>query len=112
MGHLKGISALINMVKDDRESSLEILKAFVIDTGKNNDDLKACFENNDREAAAHVAHKMLPLFKMMGDEQLSDILLRLDHKETVRRDEKRWVTEAIHRYIDEAKSRVSEMEKR
>lgn len=111
-GNLKGISALIDIVKDDRESSLAILKAFVIDTGKSNDDLKACFENNDREEAAHVAHKMLPLFKMMGDEQLSDILLKLDHKETLREDEKRRVTGAIHRYIDEAKNRISEMEKR
>ena len=55
---------------------------------------------------------MLPLFKMMGDEQLSDILLKLDHKETLREDEKRRVTGAIHRYIDEAKNRISEMEKR
>ena len=76
----KGVSALIDVVKDDRESSLEILRAFVLDTGKNNNDLKTCFEKNDMENAAQVAHKILPLFKMMGDEELSDVLLKLDHE--------------------------------
>ncbi|HBC39510.1 MAG TPA: hypothetical protein DC016_11595, partial [Porphyromonadaceae bacterium] len=108
----KGVSALIDVVKDDRESSLEILRAFVLDTGKNNNDLKTCFEKNDMENAAQVAHKILPLFKMMGDEELSDVLLKLDHEKNVREDEKSKIIEAICRYIDEAKNRISEMDKR
>jgi CheY-like chemotaxis protein len=112
IGDHKGISALIDVVKDDRESSLEILKTFVLDTGKTNNELKSCFEKNDMENAAQVAHKMLPLFKMMGDGELSDILLKLDYRKVVGEEEKSRVTEEIDRYIDEAKKRVSEMEKR
>lgn len=108
----KGVSALIDVVKDDRESSLEILRAFMLDTGKNNNDLKTCFEKNDMENAAQVAHKILPLFKMMGDEELSDVLLKLDHEKNVREDEKSKIIEAICQYIDEAKNRISEMDKR
>ena len=84
----------------------------MLDTGKNNNDLKTCFEKNDMENAAQVAHKILPLFKMMGDEELSDVLLKLDHEKNVREDEKSKIIEAICRYIDEAKNRISEMDKR
>ncbi|MDO5665970.1 MAG: ATP-binding protein [Bacteroidia bacterium] len=110
-GNVKGISALINVVKDDKESSLEILKAFVHDTEKNNDEMMACFEKNDMENASHFAHKMLPLFKMMGDEKLSDILLRLDHKKAVSDEEKNVVIAKIYQYVNEAKKMVSDMGK-
>ncbi|MPM99274.1 Sensor protein EvgS [bioreactor metagenome] len=65
-GNIKGVPALIDVVKNDTESSLEILKAFVLDTGKNNSGLEACLEKNDIDNASHFAHKMLPLFKMMA----------------------------------------------
>lgn len=108
---IKGISALISVVKDDKESSLEILKAFVLDTEKNNNELKACFEKDDMENASHFAHKMLPLFKMMDDEQLSDILVKLDHKKKVTEEERNRACSEIRRYVDEAKSLISEIEK-
>ena len=110
-GNLKGVSALINVVKDDKESSLEILKAFVQDTEKNNNEMRESFEKNDMDNASHFAHKMLPLFKMMGDEELSDVLLKLDHKKPVTSDEKNKAVGEIHRYVNEAKNLISEMEK-
>ncbi|MDO5522590.1 MAG: hybrid sensor histidine kinase/response regulator [Bacteroidia bacterium] len=108
---MQGISALIAVVKDDKESSLEILKAFVADTEKNNFEMQRCFSKNDAENASHFAHKMLPLFKMMGDENLSDILLKLDRKQAVSNREKDEAVEKINHYVNEAKSRVSEIEK-
>lgn len=110
-GNLKGVFALIDVVKDDKESSLEILNAFVHDSTKNNDELKASFEKNDLDNASHFAHKMLPLFKMMGDEELSDILLKLDHKKSVTEEEKDKSIIEISRYLDEAKNLISEIEK-
>lgn len=109
--NLKGVPVLIDVVKNDTESSLEILKAFVLDTGKNNSELEVCFEKSDMDNASHFAHKMLPLFKMMGDEKLSDLLLKLDHKEFVTEDEKIRVTSEIRRYVEEAEKLMSEMEK-
>lgn len=109
-GNLKGVSALIDVVKDDKESSLEILKAFVQDTEKNNTELQECFEKNDLDNASHFAHKMLPLFKMMGDENLSEVLLKLDRKKVVSDEEKDLAINKIRQYVDEAKKMVSEME--
>ncbi len=109
-GKPKGVSALIHVVKDDKTSSLEILKAFVRDTQKTNHEMQKSFEKNDLDSASHFAHKMLPLFKMMGDEELSDILLRLDHKKPVTEDEKNRAVEEIHRYVKEAKILITEIE--
>lgn len=109
-GKPKGVSALIHVVKDDKTSSLEILKAFVRDTQKTNHEMQKSFEKNDLDSASHFAHKMLPLFKMMGDEELSDILLRLDHKKPVTEDEKNRTVEEIHRYVKEAKMLITEIE--
>lgn len=73
--------------------------------------MRECFAKNDLDTASHFAHKMLPLFKMMGDEKLSDVLLKLDHKKQVSEGEKSKTISEICRYIDEAKILITEMEK-
>ena len=80
-----GIEMLFKEVKDDPESLLLILRTFVVDTGNSLEQLKSSIRNNDQDSVAHIAHKILPLFMIIGDELLSERLRRLERKETGRR---------------------------
>lgn len=105
-----GIEMLFKEVKDDPESILLILRTFVVDTGNSLEQLKSSIRNNDQDSVAHIAHKILPLFMIIGDELLSERLRRLERKEPVGDEEKWRVTERIGSYIDEAREMVRKME--
>lgn len=109
-GSLKSVAALIDVVKEDKAGSLEILKAFVRDTEKNSGELQEKFAAKDADKASHLAHKMLPLFKMMGDENLSDILLRIDRKQAVPENEKEWAIGEIQTHVQAARSLIDQIE--
>ena len=72
--------------------------------------MKSSIRNNDQNSVAHIAHKILPLFMIIGDELLSERLRRLERKEPVGDEEKWRVTERIGSYIDEAREMVRKME--
>lgn len=105
-----GVAALIDAVKEDRESSLEILAAFVQDGSTNLVELQKSFDAGDGHRISLLAHKMLPLFKMMGNENLSAVLERMERKETVSGIEKRETLRRMKEYVNEAQKMISEIE--
>lgn len=73
-----GFNALIEFVKDDKETSLDILNTFVEDTRQKLDLLKLSVRNRDKESIQTVAHKMLPLATMMGMQETARLLEKIE----------------------------------
>ncbi len=98
-----GAKALIDFVKEDREASLNILNSFVEETTQQTDKLKVAFEEEDIEAAADIAHRVLPLIQMMGDETVIGRLKRLEKREPLLKDEEKPLLDSLKAIVEEAR---------
>lgn len=72
------LSALTAFSADDPEASAAILQSFVAETRQNAERLRQAIDARDADAASAVAHKMLPVFTMIGAEELCGYLRRLE----------------------------------
>lgn len=103
MGSLSsGVEALISYVKDDKESSLAILNAFMDESKLLCNHLKSIDENYDKTATSNIAHKMLPLYKMMGDEEASSALMMLEKKAELSEEKLSKIISKVDYYIKQA----------
>ncbi len=73
--HLKPVvkmdfSTLTAFAGEDQEASVNILKTFSEETSKSVDSLKKALENKDRNEVSRLAHKLIPLFTMIGTNNL------------------------------------------
>lgn len=105
----KGIESLISYVKDDKDSSMAILQAFISESKLLNDFLKGDLPVSSSNNASNLAHKMLPLFKMIGDNDISNSLLKLERSNPISDNELKLVMKRIDSYISEAQSLVDNM---
>ena len=71
----RNFESLIAFAGDDPQAGKSIIRSFITETEKNYYLLKQAFSENDWETIQHVAHKMLPLAKMISAHQLV-VLLR------------------------------------
>lgn len=106
-----GIDNLIAYVKDDSESSKAILKAFISECESLNISLKSLNGNGGDNNSANLAHKMLPLFQMIGDEKLTNLLISMEKGKEIKEEELNLSTKKIDSYIKQAKELVSNFEK-
>lgn len=97
----KGVSALYEFVKEDTIASSEILKSFINETKENRLVLKEAFKNNDFVTAAKISHKMLPLFRMIGNEKIVCIMEQLENDNHISQEDKEYLLDAIKNCIDE-----------
>ena len=63
-------STLTAFAGEDKEDSIKILKTFSEETSKSIDLLKLALENKDRNEVSRLAHKLIPLFTMIGTNNL------------------------------------------
>ena len=68
------LAALTAFAGDDREAAHSILDSFVGQTTANVEALRAALEGGDDAAAKALAHKMLPLLTMLGDNDVAAVL--------------------------------------
>lgn len=108
----KGVEALIDFVRDDKHASLGILQSFIRETTVNIAQLEKSFAEKDHETVREIAHKMLPLFQMMGDELLIALLQQLKDdcpwsakKETV-------LLKKLRESVEEAKALQKDIERK
>ena len=72
------------MIKDDKESCVQILRSFISESNPLIDELsKLGVGDYNNTNAPSYAHKMLPLYKMIGDDELVTILEKIDKKKSV-----------------------------
>ncbi|MDD4630752.1 MAG: hybrid sensor histidine kinase/response regulator [Proteiniphilum sp.] len=108
---IKGAGALIDFVRDDKQASRGILKSFISETIVNMEKLQNSFAEKDEKTAREIAHKLLPLFQMMGNEEVIGLLRQLndDHqwsgvKETT-------LLEKLRSSVEEVENFLTEMER-
>ncbi|MDD3788636.1 MAG: hybrid sensor histidine kinase/response regulator [Petrimonas sp.] len=109
---VSGVAALVDFVKDDKEASTDILQAFVDDTGKNIEKMRNAFVEYDQTASSQLAHKMLPLFRMIADEKLVKYLSNLENKVKLMPEEKDAVLTLLEKYNHDAKELVAGIAKK
>lgn len=108
--HTKGAAALIDFVKEDKQVSREILASFVKETTANIEQLKEMFATKEEASLSDVAHKMLPLFRMMGDDVLVDLLCLLEEGYRLRGKQETTLLDKLMVSVKEAEGLLIDME--
>lgn len=107
----KGVAALISVVMDDKETSAEILKTFCDETSKNMLEMEQAFRANDKKTAGQLAHKIVPLIEMMGDEELSALLRKIEREDSLSAEERNRTLSSIKNHIMEARQMQEQLKK-
>lgn len=81
-------SALTAFSGDDPDAAKSILESFVVETRLNVDRLRQALETEDTDGIAAMGHKMLPLFTLLGANDLVTLLKELEASRGVPFDEK------------------------
>lgn len=106
------VSNLIDFVKEDKDSSLEILSSFEKETSESLSLLQKAFEEKDINRLAQIAHKQMPLFKIINDDELVGLLSHLELKQSISKDDEKAVLRIIENYIKDAKTLINEVKSR
>lgn len=97
----KGVESLISYVKDDKESSKAILQSFSKECRSMNEYLKG--DNiSDVKITSNLAHKMLPLFKMIGDNDVVSSLIVLEKRGEITKEQLSSMINKINFYIEQS----------
>ncbi len=75
----QGIHSLVEFVENDKEASLEILNVFVSENENTIKGIQTALDNKDWESIRKYAHKLLPLMRIIGADQIVSILLELEN---------------------------------
>lgn len=73
-------SALTAFSEDDPDAAAEIIRTFISETEKNRDTMEKALARKDMAGITAVAHKMLPLFTMLGATRCVPSLTWLEQK--------------------------------
>ena len=109
-GNSRNFEALTAYSADDPLAARSILQSFVEETKCNAERLQRAADSRDGKETAAVAHKMVPLFTLIGDGHTADLLRRLERlaQSDFTEEVSGWAEEAL-RGIEEA---IGEGEKR
>lgn len=77
-----GLSALTSFATDDPEAAEAILRSFVEQNRLHVSKLSKAAADGDIDTIAALAHKMLPIFTMIGCNEMEETLKRLERRET------------------------------
>ncbi|MPN56109.1 hypothetical protein SDC9_203795 [bioreactor metagenome] len=98
-------------MRDDKHASSVILQSFISETRINTEKLQKSLAGKDNETTREIVHKFLPLFQMMGNEEVIGLLRQLndDHqwsgvKETT-------LLEKLRSSVEEVENFLTEMER-
>lgn len=108
-------SALTIFSEDDPEASAEIIRSFIQETQNNKQKLEEALRIGDCKQIKAIAHKQLPLFKMLEAHDCIPLLTWLEHEEykeidTSIAEKINIVLQQIEKIIREAKINLAEKE--
>ena len=102
-------SALTAFAGEDREAACEILRSFHTETSANLGRFREAYLGGDFGQMKALAHKMLPIFKMLEVSFVSDVFQALERGEEVSEARIVEVVAQIERVIEEAQRRMDKM---
>lgn len=100
----KGAVALIEFVSDDKQTSGAILESFINETGESRLQLEEAFQRKDENSIRGIAHKILPLFRLMGNKSLITLIEKLEKGGSLSDGEKSFVLNKIEDHLEEARA--------
>lgn len=98
-----GVASLIAYVREDREVSAEILETFIAETSEQITLWRQGWKQQDLLALERLSHKMLPLFRMMGDEKLIVLMEKAERKQPLSEVEKEALLKGVRRAVEDAR---------
>lgn len=108
--HIKGAGALIDFVRDDKHASRGILQSFISETKINSERMQKAFDEKDEDTAREIAHKLLPLFQMMGNEEVISLLRQLNKDHQWSRMKEAALLEKLKLSVEEVETLLREIE--
>jgi signal transduction histidine kinase/CheY-like chemotaxis protein len=105
----KGVGALIEFVKDDRIVSSNILQSFIDETTEQIHLLGDAFDQKDYQSIAVITHKILPLFRMIGDKPQISMLSQLEKEGSLTGKEEAGLLEMLKESVAEAVALKNEL---
>lgn len=105
-----GPRALIAFVSDDKQTSSAILQSFIDETGSSRMQLENAIQEKDEKIIQRIAHKILPMFRLMGDRSLIALLARMEKGELLEDDEAAFTLTQIDNCLKEAEILKNEIE--
>lgn len=99
---VRGVKALIEFVKDDHFSSANILHSYIKETTGHIHLLKDAFARKEYKSTPSIAHKILPLYLMMRDTSIIDLLVQLEKEQPLTVEEEVGLLEMLERSVAEA----------
>ncbi|MDE5706691.1 MAG: response regulator, partial [Alistipes sp.] len=104
----EGLEVLTAYASDDPEAARSIVRVFVAENEQHVERLRHAVAARDDDEIRAVAHKMLPVFTMLGEQELVAGLRRLERSEGVLdgmlRDEALHAAERVAKIVDQAKN--------
>lgn len=108
---IKGAGALIDFVQDDKHASSVILQSFISETTINTEKLQKSLAEKDHETAREIVHKLLPLFQMMGNEELVYLLRQLNENHPWSDEKEAALFKKLNESVEEAEALLTETER-
>ncbi|RNC64685.1 ATP-binding protein [Proteiniphilum sp. X52] len=108
----KGARALIEFVSEDKQASAAILQLFINETGECRVQLEEAFLKKEKKAAQGIIHKILPLFRLMGNKPLIDLMVKLEKGEILSENEESFVLNKIEEHLEEATTLRKEIDEK
>lgn len=106
---VKGVKALIEFVKDDKVTSIQILQSFVNDLDSNIYLMNDAFERADYDTLSKLSHKMLPLFRMIDDKELIGYLSDLESEKSIEQGKFEQLSRLLKVHLQDAKKLTEEL---
>lgn len=106
----KGAFALIEFVSDDKDTSSAILHSFIDETGQSRLQLEKALQAKEGKTVQGIVHKMLPLFRLMGNQLLVPLMERLERGEQLSGSENAFVLDKIEYHLKEAAALLKEID--
>ena len=108
---VRGFEALTAFARDDAEAAREIIRTFVAENEAHAETLRRAALAGDAVALRAIAHKMVPIYTLLGEEELAAALRRLERSEGsadgALRSAALGVAERVGEIVRAAKKRVS-----
>lgn len=106
-GETTGIGALIAFARDDEEAARQILRSFVEENEINLENWSEALGRGDAATIGGLAHKMIPIFTMLGERTLVEGLRKLERiggtLDDLTRKEALRVAEMVREVVDRVK---------
>ncbi|MDR1517395.1 MAG: response regulator [Dysgonamonadaceae bacterium] len=96
------VEKLIDFVKDDTKAVAEILRSFVAESTANIDKLQQALDTADAPTASSLAHKMIPVFQMMGDSDIVEVFTALEKGQRLPEADTQRAVALVRHYLSEA----------